>query len=91
VGDCQNKCEISSSHGGEYDVQSCLLGYTVDNHFTRQYNPEDSYEHHVRLKFNRSSFNTFGDEVCGRVRKLTDTIPLNTRIRWFCVIRTKHL
>jgi hypothetical protein len=20
-------CEISSSHGGEYDVQSCLLGY----------------------------------------------------------------
>jgi hypothetical protein len=53
-------CEISSSHGGEYDVQSCLLGYThsslmmeavrtsetsVDNHFTRQYNPEDSSEH----------------------------------------------
>jgi hypothetical protein len=23
------KCEISSSHGGEYDVQSCLLGYTA--------------------------------------------------------------
>jgi hypothetical protein len=21
--------EISSSHGGEYDVQSCLLGYTA--------------------------------------------------------------
>jgi hypothetical protein len=21
--------EISSSHGGEYDVQSCVLGYTV--------------------------------------------------------------
>jgi hypothetical protein len=21
------KCEISSSHSGEYDVQSCLLGY----------------------------------------------------------------
>jgi hypothetical protein len=37
--------EISSSHGGEYDVQSCLLGCTaVDNHFTRQYNPEDSSE-----------------------------------------------
>jgi hypothetical protein len=31
-------CEISSSHGGEYDVQSCLLGCT------RQYNPEDSSE-----------------------------------------------
>jgi hypothetical protein len=65
------KCEISSSHGGEYDVQSCLLGYTavekivdlsfrgaysgmmeavrtsetsVDNHFTRQYIPEDDSE-----------------------------------------------
>jgi hypothetical protein len=23
------ECEISSSHGGEYDVQSCLLGYTA--------------------------------------------------------------
>jgi hypothetical protein len=23
------RCEISSSHGGEYDVQSCLLGYTA--------------------------------------------------------------
>jgi hypothetical protein len=22
-------CEISSSHGGEYDVQSCLLGCTA--------------------------------------------------------------
>jgi hypothetical protein len=22
-------CEISGSHGGEYDVQSCLLGYTA--------------------------------------------------------------
>jgi hypothetical protein len=38
-------CEISSSHGGEYDVQSCLLGYTVDNYFTRQYIPEDKSEH----------------------------------------------
>jgi hypothetical protein len=25
----QGLCEISSSHGGEYDVQSCLLGYTA--------------------------------------------------------------
>jgi hypothetical protein len=23
------QCEISSSHGDEYDVQSCLLGYTA--------------------------------------------------------------
>jgi hypothetical protein len=47
-------CEISSFHGGEYDVQSCLLGYTVrtsetsvDNNFTRQYISEDNSEHHV--------------------------------------------
>jgi hypothetical protein len=49
-------CEISSSHGGEYDVQirdySSLMmeaartsETSVDNHFTRQYNPEDSSEH----------------------------------------------
>jgi hypothetical protein len=36
------QCEISSSHGGEYDVQKT----SVDNHFTRQYNPEDSSEHY---------------------------------------------
>jgi hypothetical protein len=23
-----HSCEISSSHGGEYEVQNCLLGYT---------------------------------------------------------------
>jgi hypothetical protein len=28
----KKSCEISSSHGGEYDVQSCLLGYTVILH-----------------------------------------------------------
>jgi hypothetical protein len=25
----KDSCEISSSHGGEYDVQNCLLGYTA--------------------------------------------------------------
>jgi hypothetical protein len=48
--------EISSSHGGEYDVQNCLLVCTavrtsetsVDNHFTRQYIPEDNSEHQLR-------------------------------------------
>jgi hypothetical protein len=33
-------CEISSSHGGEYDVQSCLLGYTV-------YIPDDGGSTHL--------------------------------------------
>jgi hypothetical protein len=39
--------EISSSHGGEYDVQSCLLGY----HFTRQYIPEDNSEQNENKLF----------------------------------------
>jgi hypothetical protein len=48
-------CEILSSHGGEYEVQNCLLGCTalmmeaarssetlVDSYFTWQYIPEDN-------------------------------------------------
>jgi hypothetical protein len=53
-------CEISSSHGGVYDVQNCLLGCTamkavrtsemsVDNYFTREYTPEDNSEHELFL------------------------------------------
>jgi hypothetical protein len=55
--DKEQLCEISSSHGGEYDVHNCLLGSSgmmmesvrisetsVDNHFTRQYIPEDNSE-----------------------------------------------
>jgi hypothetical protein len=44
-------CEISSSHGGEYDVQMMEAVRTsetsVDNHFTWQYIPEDNSEHHA--------------------------------------------
>jgi hypothetical protein len=49
-------CEISSSHGGEYEVQICLQGLmmeaaltsetSADNYFTRQYIPEDKSELH---------------------------------------------
>jgi hypothetical protein len=28
---------------------------SVDNHFTRQYNPEDSFEHHTRRRENLKS------------------------------------
>jgi hypothetical protein len=55
-------CEISSSHGGEYEVQICPLGCTalmmerartsetsVDNYFTRQYIPGDKSEHSISL------------------------------------------
>jgi hypothetical protein len=31
---------------------------SVDNHFTRQYNPEDSSEHHTRRRENLKSHNT---------------------------------
>jgi hypothetical protein len=40
---------------------------SVDNHFTRQYNPEDSSEHHTRRRENLKSHNvalpTFGSQV----------------------------
>jgi hypothetical protein len=32
---------------------------SVDNHFTRQYNPEDSSEHHTRRRENLKSHNTY--------------------------------
>jgi hypothetical protein len=32
---------------------------SVDNHFTRQYNPEDSSEHHTRRRENLKSHNVF--------------------------------
>jgi hypothetical protein len=70
------RCEISSSHGGEYDVQSCLLGCTaveavrtsetsVDNLSTRQYNPEDSSEQHVLslLNYKKKSILMFNELI----------------------------
>jgi hypothetical protein len=37
---------------------------SVDNHFTRQYNPEDSSEHHTRRRENLKSHNDFfADDV----------------------------
>jgi hypothetical protein len=29
ISEVLSRCEISSSHGGWYDVQNCLLGYTA--------------------------------------------------------------
>jgi hypothetical protein len=34
---------------------------SVDNHFTRQYNPEDSSEHHTRRRENLKSHNVTSD------------------------------
>jgi hypothetical protein len=36
---------FQSSHGGEYDVRTSET--SVDNHFTRQYIPEDNSEHEI--------------------------------------------
>jgi hypothetical protein len=36
---------------------------SVDNHFTRQYNPEDSSEHHTRRRENLKSHNGQQDAV----------------------------
>jgi hypothetical protein len=36
---------------------------SVDNHFTRQYNPEDSSEHHTRRRENLKSHKLVIDEV----------------------------
>jgi hypothetical protein len=33
---------------------------SVDNHFTRQYNPEDSSEHHTRRRENLKSHTIMG-------------------------------
>jgi hypothetical protein len=35
----------------------CTSETSVDNHFTRQYNPEDSSEHHTRRRENLKSHN----------------------------------
>jgi hypothetical protein len=43
---------------------------SVDNHFTRQYNPEDSSEHHTRRRENLKSHTiniaSYNTEVCDR-------------------------
>jgi hypothetical protein len=43
------------------DVQSCLLGYKA----TRQYNPEDSSEHHTRRRENLKSHITLSVVLYG--------------------------
>jgi hypothetical protein len=41
--------------GGSYTVTVRTSETSVDNHFTRQYNPEDSSEHHTRRRENLKS------------------------------------
>jgi hypothetical protein len=66
--------DILGSHGGEYEDWSLLGAdrrfivlmmeavrtseTSVDNHFTRQYIPEDSSEHHTRRRENLKSHNS---------------------------------
>jgi hypothetical protein len=54
------RCEISSSHGGEYEVQICLLGCTA-----QMYIPEDNCEHSHCLSVNMliRAFNSLKPKV----------------------------
>jgi hypothetical protein len=44
---------------------------SVDNHFTRQYNPEDSSEHHTRRRENLKSHNQLHELI---INLLNNTI-----------------
>jgi hypothetical protein len=44
---------------------------SVDNHFTRQYNPEDSSEHHTRRRENLKTPSEFPQEA----RKIRSSLP----------------
>jgi hypothetical protein len=47
---------------------------SVDNHFTRQYNPEDSSEHHTRRRENLKSHmhNTYLIRLLEEIKKETN-------------------
>jgi hypothetical protein len=40
---------------------------SVNNHFTRQYNPEDSSEHHTRRRENLKSHNILVPKIEGKI------------------------
>jgi hypothetical protein len=55
---------------------------SVDNHFTRQYNPEDSSEHHTRRRENLKSHKT--EVVSGRnLTMYSDAEPIYSEITGF--------
>jgi hypothetical protein len=54
------QCEISSSHGGEYDVQSCLLGYTA----VKNYCPPTSIIPHKTTLNMGEQYKSFEAEAC---------------------------
>jgi hypothetical protein len=48
---------------------------SVDNHFTRQYNPEDSCEHHTRRRENLKSHIKFPYSCVAPVYNVQATCP----------------
>jgi hypothetical protein len=46
---------------------------SVDNHFTRQYNPEDSSEHHTRRRENLKSHKKISCNICWVISYLSST------------------
>jgi hypothetical protein len=58
---------------------SIIRETSVDNHFTRQYNPEDSSEHHTRRRENLKSH--IGEDIVREYEiKMRNTIQKKARM-----------
>jgi hypothetical protein len=54
---------------------------SVDNHFTRQYNPEDNSEHHTRRRENLKSHNVAPSVAMRAIYMTAVTLRITTRLR----------
>jgi hypothetical protein len=74
----------------------CTSETSVDNHFTRQYNPEDSSEHHTRRRENLKS-HISELLTASIVRVLTKTVSTFEmlvsfyQMTWLCITEDSHL
>jgi hypothetical protein len=68
---------------------------SVDNHFTRQYNPEDSSEHHTRRRENLKSHKLLitpkrllqvSYQTCGYNKEIDFILKITINPRDFCEI-----
>jgi hypothetical protein len=57
----------------------CTSETSVDNHFTRQYNPEDNSEHHTRRHENLKSHILLLFKYCHHI-KIVKTIKLGNKL-----------
>jgi hypothetical protein len=69
----------------------CTSETLVDNHFTRQYNPEDSSEHHTRRRENLKS-NITGDLSLESLMDLTKSAIMSvTKEDWAGYSKYVHM